>query len=306
MRRNIALDWFKFALAFTVVGIHCHFLESVNPLADALTSNGFFRVAVPCFLTINGFYFFEAEQSGKIATWLRHIAVLYISWMLIYSPMWSLGRSPLAILSTCIVGYHHLWYLSALFVAGLMLRKLTVLPSRGLAYIAIVLYLVGAAMQGVLAAQFAGGGWIGMLAHRNFLFIGLPFLALGYLANREKVSEKVSRRFLGVLIVLSTLFLGLEVFAHHLNGSASQLDNLGSLIILAPALTLLVMKSQRCGDGKRIALMSSAVYLIHPVLVTCIERYNLHSVVLTGTVFAGAVVCSLVIVAARKKLPWLV
>lgn len=58
MSRKISLDILKLLMSFMVVGLHAGFLGDVDLLGEYLTVNGIFRLAVPTFLVINGFYFF--------------------------------------------------------------------------------------------------------------------------------------------------------------------------------------------------------------------------------------------------------
>lgn len=59
--RNGALDVLKIAMAFIVVGMHAGFLTDISPIAAYLTANGLFRIAVPVFLLINGYFFIGAR-----------------------------------------------------------------------------------------------------------------------------------------------------------------------------------------------------------------------------------------------------
>lgn len=58
MGRQISLDIFKLLMSFMVVGLCAGFLGDVDLLGEYLAVNGIFRLAVPTFLVINGFYFF--------------------------------------------------------------------------------------------------------------------------------------------------------------------------------------------------------------------------------------------------------
>ena len=69
MERNISLDLLKLGMAFMVVGIHAGFMADINPLVKYLTVDGLFRIAVPVFLIINGFFFyrsFEKKRSFRV------------------------------------------------------------------------------------------------------------------------------------------------------------------------------------------------------------------------------------------------
>ena len=56
-RRNVSLDLLKVAMAFAVVALHAGFLEEHSDFGNYITTQGLFRIAVPVFLLVNGFFF---------------------------------------------------------------------------------------------------------------------------------------------------------------------------------------------------------------------------------------------------------
>ncbi len=82
LNRNVSLDILRFSMALSVVGLHAGFLADLTPLGSCLTVNGIFRIAVPVFLLINGFYFYPVLIKGKSADWLKRVLYLYVFWML--------------------------------------------------------------------------------------------------------------------------------------------------------------------------------------------------------------------------------
>lgn len=63
MQRNLSLDFLKIVLSFFVVGLHCSFLIDVNTDAYFATVRGIFRLAVPIFLIISGYYFLRNKRT---------------------------------------------------------------------------------------------------------------------------------------------------------------------------------------------------------------------------------------------------
>jgi len=112
LSRNIALDILKVTLAFMVVGLHADFLADITSTGSYLTVNGIFRIAVPLFLLINGFYFYSVLANQKTANWIKKVLSLYVFWMLFYSYFWfrpsELSFVEFAkIAKTLILGYFH-------------------------------------------------------------------------------------------------------------------------------------------------------------------------------------------------------
>lgn len=88
MERNISLDLAKLVCAVMVVFLHANFLAEFSPLANYLTVHGVFRIAVPFFLIVSGYYFYSALVSGKEIAWLTRLALLYLIWMIVYANYW--------------------------------------------------------------------------------------------------------------------------------------------------------------------------------------------------------------------------
>lgn len=112
MGRNLSIDVLKIILAFFVVFLHMNFLKETYPVLSYILVNGLFRIAVPVFLVITGFYFFHIDSVKKLKKWLFRTFLLYAIWMLIYISYWKDNDE---ILLTIVFGYHHLWYLIGTF-----------------------------------------------------------------------------------------------------------------------------------------------------------------------------------------------
>ena len=92
--RSLSIDILKVILALMVVGIHSGFLEDISALGRYLTVSGLFRMAVPIFFVINGFYFFSVPPE-KISHWFKRVIQLYLFWTIVYIGYWLLvqGRN---------------------------------------------------------------------------------------------------------------------------------------------------------------------------------------------------------------------
>ena len=71
MIRNKGLDYLRLVLAFMVVGIHTNFLGEISPFAAYLMGGGLFRIAVPIFFLISGFYFRAVLAEGNVLVWIK-------------------------------------------------------------------------------------------------------------------------------------------------------------------------------------------------------------------------------------------
>lgn len=60
-----------------------------HPALNKITVDGFFRIAVPFFLMINGYYFHEnISHVESFKKWLKRGIVLFFVWQAIYLPLY--------------------------------------------------------------------------------------------------------------------------------------------------------------------------------------------------------------------------
>ena len=60
MNRNITIDLTKLLMSFFIVGLHCLFMLDINEYLHFYLKEGLFRIAVPLFLLISGYYFYNS------------------------------------------------------------------------------------------------------------------------------------------------------------------------------------------------------------------------------------------------------
>lgn len=206
--RNASLDLLKVGCAVAIFLLHIGFLKNHLPFFSFLINQGLFRVAVPIFAMITGYFFFKTKDSSRLKEWMIRVFILYIFWMLLYSPFWISSdlKSNIINIST---GYFILWYLINLIPAGFLLYLINKKPALNKWGIAAVLYLIGYVIQ-TLGRVHDYHGFLGWLfnfdpAYRNFLFDLLPLMLIG-----SKLQEKESQRANikpGILLVLLSLLL---------------------------------------------------------------------------------------------------
>jgi len=317
LNRNIALDTLKLAMAFMVVGIHAEFLGDVTLLGKYLTVNGLFRLAVPIFLIINGYYFFYVISKEQQLQWLKRISVLYFFWMAIYSYFWLtlpdftfIGF--IKLIKLIVVGYHHLWYVSGMIGAALLLVILRVASSLILATSIVLTFSIGVLIQYLgnyhileetVFDQLFNYHWV----HRNMLFFSYPFFCMGYLINKHSLHNKVSFKFAVGLSLLGVLLLIFESYINYYQeGSDGGFDNLFSLLFACPFVFILFMKLQILGSSKKLALYSSAIYFIH-ILVLNVFRKNtaLDETHLTLATILASIFAAYFIIKANERLKFM-
>ncbi len=311
MNRNILLDIIKFIVALFVIAVHCQFLIEYNQSVSYLLCNGLFRIAIPLFFCINGFYLFEVFKKNQITKWLKRVSILYVLWMLAYSYFWiPASTNPIKIIVTLLFGFNHLWYLAALLLGGFLLYKIRKLSSNILVVISSILFLIGYLIQSL--GNFANLTEPSIFAkivqfpplYRNFLFYGLPFLSLGYIINRENYFKRFSKKQ-----ILNTLFIGFglllleSLITYKINPTA--IFNTGlSLFILGPTILIFSFKVKVSSilNSKLLSSYSVALYLIHPFVIYILyTNLQLKPTILTlSTIILSLFVSYLILLLNRK------
>ncbi|NDV95133.1 hypothetical protein D0T84_09395 [Dysgonomonas sp. 521] len=301
--RNIALDYFKFFLAVLVITIHLY-PEPVS--IEWLIGDGIARIAVPCFFIINGYYLaLIIENKEKFFGYLKKLIILYIVWMLIYSGFYyddlfiCSRRGIIGSVLLIFTGYWHLWYISALIGASVLLYLVKGYNKYLLLGISLILFVFGSFIYSLPLIDLSvfDGYSLFIVKYlyvfrvyliRNFLFMGFPFVYIGWFLyyNKLKIGKLLN-------ILLVTLFLLLLLFeSYTLNGfklgpfnefSIGQLfpflmDYRLSLFFICPLLMVYFINNPvlRNDDGL-ISKLASAVFFLHPLIISILDdRLNTY------------------------------
>ena len=315
--RNILLDIFKVIAAICIVALHCRLFLNQNEILYQITANGFFKIAVPLFFCINGFFLYSVFQKKGIYLWMKRIGILYGIWMLIYAYFWLIPEysNPLKIASTILFGFNHLWYLAAMLVGGFLLYQVRNLSNTILITAAILLFLIGLLIQylGILHV-FADKPMIDKLLnypplHRNFLWYALPYLCIGYVIKRSNFHVKFSTSQVWILfsitllLVIADSLINLQ-FIHH-----ETLLNMNlSFLVLAPVLVIVAFtfKVNSNLDSKLLSTFSIAIYLVHPLIIYVLYRlFELKPEVLTLATIILSGVLSYLLILLNKKIKYI-
>mgnify|MGYP002150083267 CR=1 FL=1 len=309
LNRNVSLDILKIVLAFMIVGIHAGFLSSLTSAGSYLTVNGVFRIAVPIFLLIGGFYFYAAILKGKASDWLKRVLYLYIFWMLFYSIFWlNLDFSFLGFAKIMIIGYYHLWYLPGMLGAAILVVVLNKLPLGVMIFSICITFIIGVIIQYLgnyhVCKNSDVDRWFNIYwVHRNFIFFAFPFFSIGFLINKYELHAKISLKqsiicsFIGMLLLLFESYLNYIVPSRD-----GGFDNFGSLLIISPAIFILFMKINYQGRSKELALYSSGVYFIHIFLLRVYKNHtDFDGTVLTIIVFLSSVFVTYFLIRVNRR-----
>lgn len=215
-QRNHSIDILKFICAVLVIFIHTNsaHLSFVLPLT---------RCAVPCFFMISGYLLYKEGGIGteRIKRNLKHIAkitfwatLLFICWTE-YVYINNGGYLPSSnqmigwvVLNECPFGFH-LWYLYAYLYVLIIVLVIDKHKLWRWLFLSIPLLLLTDLAFGKYSLVVFNKEFPYIFV-RNFLFVGLPYFALGALLKAKQIPCMANKSFMlmvGVIIFYATSLL---------------------------------------------------------------------------------------------------
>lgn len=282
MIRNITLDYTKVVLSLFVIMIHCPILLEHEIISNTIT-NGICRIAVPCFFVINGLYIKKViDSKSNLIKYTKRLFKIYLVWMIIYAPFYlfafkdSITKSIIINISTLLLGYWHLWYITGL-IGGVYLlsffrrKKMSV---NALVSFSFLLFFVGWCMQKIELFFPNEQGIVGSIIRnvpvRNFIFMGFPFITLGYAISNNNFSN-VAKKWLNNKYILVFCFftLILESYINYIFVGKTGFDFYLALFVLCPLLIQIILNNSKNVkvESDFISKLSSAIYFIHPLII---------------------------------------
>lgn len=310
MQRNLSIDILKMLLAICVVFLHTHIFYDVSTLLGHSLVQGLFRLAVPIFLVITGYYFFYINNFQKYKKWLKRIFILYTVWMLFYLPFW--WTKNLSYNFTVLYnGYFILWYIISVLLGGSLLYACRNMQDKLLFLLSSILFFTGVLLQQMGNLHFFHGQIDFELnqytTHRNFLFVSFPLLTLGWLLNKykDRIAQKFQVRLWHVLVAIG-LVLTESLGNYFLISKQQSLDQMFSLFIAAPVIFLYLLNKNIPGTHKQIANLSTAIFLIHPFFLYHFKNDFIgKQTMLSFIVLSCSVLSGLILVQINKKVKYL-
>lgn len=316
MKKNQGIEQFRVILSMMVVAIHCLPLHSLWPNGDVLITLTLFRIAVPFFFMISGYYVFselaiQNSYPARQRVWLfikKQLRVYLIATLLFLPLAWYSGmlglNTPLGtFIQTLLVNgiLYHLWYFPAIITGSLLVMGLlTRLSFKHVFFISVGLYVIG----------LGGDSWFELIAKtpiapvysllfqllngtRNGFFFTPLFLILGVLARRFSKKTASPHRFSYLLISLVCLLLE-SYLLHHF--TTPKHDSMYAflpfvLVFLFP----IIQNWQAPMLWKKAGRLSLWLYLLHPYTIAVTHFLSQKLPLLQNNLFNYFVVLGLTI-----------
>ncbi len=301
-----AIDLFKFICSILVVAIHVPpFGSNENAGITTWLNYGvqqyIARIAVPFFFIASGFFLFRKISFSNFSCSISNkyalrILRLYLTWTLIYAPfiIKKIVGSPKGILYGVIEfgrdfvfrgSISHLWYLSALIVAVLLLSLLIryKVDIKLILAAGVFLYIIGLFAQswfGLIeplrdASPMIWGFLRGVKkiigTTRNGLFEGFLFVAIGMCFAQCNIQISIKKSVIGFIV--SMILLAIEmVVLYRLN--AIREHDMYLLLVPAAFFAFSIAKEIRLPESeiyKVLRIMSSLIYYSHILIRKVVE-----------------------------------
>ncbi|WP_281081696.1 acyltransferase family protein [Klebsiella quasivariicola] len=288
-----SLNSLKIILSIMVVFIHTRIFLDNSVLLDTITSNGFFRIAVPVFFIMNGYFLPSTKSSFK--RWFIKSVSIYLSLTILYSFSWlNLSTKLTAVKTTAyalLMGYSHLWYIQAMIISGVIIFLLK--NNISLLVLSIFLFFFGAFFQVYASYQHAINPDLPLRysLYRNAFTVGLPFMVIGYLFRKKELS--IPQKTINKIGLLAVLLFSIEIAINYIKFTSplskpTSFDIYFSLILLCPII-FIIFKNMKVGININKNL-PNYIYFFHPIPILLLKeklssmnniKYSLLIIVIT-------------------------
>ncbi len=285
--KKMNLDHVRLILSFLIVAIHTYPLSFLGDFQDYLFTRIIFRIAVPLYLMITGYYILKKslKQKEMLINYFKKISIIYLYSIIIYSIFLIKNFSNWQVFLRDIFftgPFYHLWYFPAL-ILGIITTYYIIkyIPEKYQIIICAILYFIGILgdnYYGFLHTADIFTSFYKFVANitgytRNFLFYVPIFLMLGYkISKEEKSIEKRANiiyiiKFLILMILEGTLIYRYSTPLHT------------SMYFALPFLSYFIFKYLitylNKETNKNIREASTIIYIIHPWFIIILTKINI-------------------------------
>lgn len=296
-KRYNSIDIFRLVCAVLIVSIHTHPLSDINSFAGYFVSGIIARFAVPFFLVVSGYFYFDKlTKSGPkaIFAYLKKIILIYSIWSIPYlllelvahfkeEPVWN-------ILGRFLVDYlffgsrYHFWYFPALIYSVIIFTLLYMFfrkKSFPFILLSIILFVIGCLMSCYMDL----GNQIPIIQQLNSLekfyvirrlfFTALPFLMLGSVIRAySNVLLAWNRRTSIILLIASSVVYLAEMLFLYLIRNVEEVQCFSLYILVAMILIVLLQHPMKTKNkaGYYSRILANFTYFIHPLFIFGVQR----------------------------------
>lgn len=284
--KKINLDVARLIASFMIVAIHIYPLAVFNENLDYTFTRILFRIAVPLFLMITGYYVMPKaiKDINALKKYTYKILKLYVISILIYLPIniynnYFSNFNIITIIRDLFINgtFYHLWYFPALilgiWITYIIIKKIN---SNKAFLLFLLLYIIG----------LFGDNYYGLIINikvlkkvydiiflvsdytRNGLFFTPIFIYLGYkFYNEENNLDLKKNMFYIIAFILMMLGEGLLLHYFKIPRHSSMYIFLIPLVILI--FNLLIFNTT--SSNKKMRNMATWIYILHPLFIVIVR-----------------------------------
>lgn len=279
------LDIMRLVASILVIAIHTYPLTFISETLDYAFTRVLFRIAVPLFLLITGYYILPRvlEDKNKLIDYTKKIFKLYLISILIYLPIniynhYFTDFNILNFLKDIFLNgtFYHLWYFPALILGTWLVYLLLKTEKNKLTTtVVFLLYLIG--LFGDSYYGLVANTWVSKFYDiifnifsytRNGLFYAPIFLYMGYTFKsiKNEISIKTN---IALIIVFACLMLieGMLLYSYNIPRHTSMYLFLIPLSYFLFNITIY----HTGGSNKKIRNIASWIYILHPLFIIIIR-----------------------------------
>lgn len=286
LTKKINIDVCRFIATLMVVAIHIYPLSSFNEDVDYMFTRILFRIAVPLFLMITGYYVLPNALKNKdtIKDYTKKIVNLYLISILIFLPIniyngYFKSFSFISFIGDILLNgtFYHLWYfpslLLGLWITYYLLKKLDIKASGIMVMILYIIGMFGDNYFGIIKNIYILSDLYDCIFHifdytRNGLFYTPIFLYIGYSISSKKL--KIDNKKSLILIIFNILLLMIEGALLYFNKIPKHSSMYIFLIPLSYCIFNLIINNSN-NSNKELRSISSWIYILHPLFIAIIH-----------------------------------
>lgn len=281
-KKLLHFDFERLIMAYLIVAIHVYPFTFFSESLDYLFTRVVFRIAVPVFLMITGY--FILPKAMKDITYLKayskRILKLYLYAILIYLPIqiyqgfFDNFSFFSFVQKICFEGtFYHLWYFPALilglWISYIVLKKFSKSKSFFLFFLLYLIGLLGDSYFGMIRSDTIFSSFYQIIFEifgytRNGLFYVPIFLFLGYFSRFHFYKSKIGS---GMLFLLYFILMGVEGYLLNLNHFPKHTSMYFFLIPSAYFLFSFFLNINQKQGNRVMRNISTNIYLWHPFFI---------------------------------------
>lgn len=301
MLKKLNLDIFRFIAALMIVAIHIYPLAVFNQNVDYFFTRVIFRIGVPLFLMITGFFVLPKalKDKNKLKDYTFKILKIYILSILIFLPIniYSGTFKNLDIINVLkdvfINGtMYHLWYFPAL-ILGIWITYflLKYFNKKLVLYILLMLYTIGLfgdSYYGLISDISLVNNFYEIIFKvfnytRNGLFYVPIFLYIGFYCNTNNVKF---RRNSFIVFILLLIVMGIEGIILKFNNIPRH-TSMYMLLVPVSFMLFKILINVSNGSNKNLRNIGTWLYILHPLFIIVIrimaKLFHLESIMVNNS-----------------------